>query len=108
MANLKGVGVPGRTTQGSLGDVYTDEAAGKQYKCIFSYKDSSKKTYDTAWAELETKKKDISKKPTFTQSKKSVTNGILADESKEGVIGNETSPVPEKKNYTNYSKNKRK
>lgn len=108
MANLKGNTVPGRTTQGSLGDIYTNENTGKGYKCVFSYKDSTKKTYDTAWVELETKK----------------NTGLKADVKKQGVKPNEATttnePVhettsqtetvdkSEKKNYANYTKNKRK
>lgn len=37
MAKIKGVGGPTRKTKGSVGDIYTDTATGKKYKCDGSY-----------------------------------------------------------------------
>lgn len=44
MAKIKGVGAPTRKTQGGIGDIYTDKATGKQYKCEGSYGSASHET----------------------------------------------------------------
>ena len=37
MAKIKGIGAPTRKTKGGIGDIYTDRATGKEYKCEGSY-----------------------------------------------------------------------
>lgn len=105
MANLKGNGTPGRTTQASLGDIYTDETTGKKHKCVFSYKDSDKKTYDTAWVELKSVGKNTMKIKSTNTTKEEVSEVKEPVQETVNDISENGSGKSERKNYTNYSKN---
>ena len=49
MNKLKGTGAPTRKTAGAIGDIYTDTATGKQYKCVFSYRENTTGEFDCQW-----------------------------------------------------------
>ena len=49
MNKLKGTGIPTRKTEGAIGDIYTDTATGKQYKCVFSYRENTTGEFDCQW-----------------------------------------------------------
>ena len=49
MNKLKGTGIPTRKTAGAIGDIYTDTATGKQYKCVFSYRENTTGEFDCQW-----------------------------------------------------------
>lgn len=79
MAKLKGNGVPTRKTTGALGDIYTDVTTGKQYKCVFSYRDAASEEYDTQWknvgmvepeVEEEVKESDVVEEPAVEEDPK--------------------------------------
>lgn len=53
MANIKGTGVPTRKTLGAMGDIYTDTTTGKQYECVFAYRDNQDDDFDCQWKELK-------------------------------------------------------
>lgn len=55
MANIKGTGVPTRKTLGAMGDIYTDTTTGKQYECVFAYRDNQDNDFDCQWKEMPTK-----------------------------------------------------
>lgn len=87
MSNIKGTGVPNKTIQASIGDIYTDESTGKNYKCTFAYRDGSKDTFDTQWTETN----DIIEKETKPEQK------VEVEDVKQNRQNN-------RKNYSNYSK----
>lgn len=53
MANIKGTGIPTRKTLGAMGDIYTDTTTGKQYECVFAYRDNQDDDFDCQWKELK-------------------------------------------------------
>ena len=61
MNKLKGTGIPTRKTEGAIGDIYTDTATGKQYKCVFSYRENTTGEFDCQWKLMDVKNPDQSK-----------------------------------------------
>lgn len=61
MNKLKGTGAPTRKTEGAIGDIYTDTATGKQYKCVFSYRENTTGEFDCQWKPMNVKNPDQSK-----------------------------------------------
>ena len=55
MNKLKGTGIPTRKTEGAIGDIYTDTATGKQYKCVFSYRENTTGEFDCQWKLMDVK-----------------------------------------------------
>ena len=55
MNKLKGTGIPTRKTEGAIGDIYTDTATGKQYKCVFSYRENTTGEFDCQWKPMDVK-----------------------------------------------------
>lgn len=55
MNKLKGTGAPTRKTEGAIGDIYTDTATGKQYKCVFSYRENTTGEFDCQWKPMDVK-----------------------------------------------------
>ena len=56
MANIKGTGAPTRKTLGAVGDIYTDNKTGRQYKCTFAYRSDDKIDFDCEWTPVKNKK----------------------------------------------------
>lgn len=61
MNKLKGTGAPTRKTEGAIGDIYTDTATGKQYKCVFSYRENTTGEFDCQWKPMDVKNPEQSK-----------------------------------------------
>ena len=61
MNKLKGTGIPTRKTAGAIGDIYIDTATGKQYKCVFSYRENTTGEFDCQWKPMDVKNPDQSK-----------------------------------------------
>ena len=55
MNKLKGTGIPTRKTVGAIGDIYTDTTTGKQYKCVFSYRENTTGEFDCQWKPMDVK-----------------------------------------------------
>lgn len=85
MANITGKGAPSRWTIGAIGDIYTDDITGQQYKCIFSYRTDSDKEFNCEWKQIkyqknsqEIKENILSEKVTDKENK-SIPKPPLAD-----------------------------
>lgn len=101
MANIKGTGVPTRKTLGAMGDIYTDTTTGKQYECVFAYRDNQDNDFDCQWKELPMKVQIKSEKiPGGEISKKQSDKPeeVKEEEPKQEAV-KEESP----KNRTNYA-----
>ena len=61
MNKLKGTGIPTRKTAGAIGDIYIDTATGKQYKCVFSYRENTTGEFDCQWKPIDVKKPEQGK-----------------------------------------------
>ena len=61
MNKLNGTGIPTRKTEGAIGDIYTDTATGKQYKCVFSYRENTTGEFDCQWKPMDVKNPEQSK-----------------------------------------------
>lgn len=72
MNKLKGTGIPTRKTEGAIGDIYTDTATGKQYKCVFSYRENTTGEFDCQWKPMDVKNPDQSKAIGETEVKKTI------------------------------------
>lgn len=116
MAKLKGNGAPTRKTIGGMGDIYTDVTTGKQYECIFAYRDNADGKFDCQWKEIaetstapevkevqaenpsgEIQEKQPKKKPAKKASKP--VHRVAEPEELE-----EKAATPKRTNYTAYSK----
>lgn len=106
MANLKGTGVPGKTTQAAIGDIYTDEGTGKKYKCVFAYRSDGSQKFDTQWKELKGKSPEKVVKPEpIKEEPVSEPEKIPDEKIEENKAEKPVEPKQQpKKNYTNYSK----
>lgn len=92
MNKLKGTGIPTRKTAGAIGDIYTDTTTGKQYKCVFSYRENTTGEFDCQWKPMDVKDPEQSKavdvknpeqsKPT-TESKLSEQKPVTNEKEKE-------------------------
>ena len=107
MAQLNGKGVPSRKTAGAMGDIYTDTTTGKQYECVFAYRDNSDYGFDCQWKELPTARKSEPTKPTKTTNvpKTSEKTETKVDQpAKESTVANEANQKYNKNNKrTNYA-----
>lgn len=131
MANLKGTGAPTKKTVAAIGDIYTDAATGKKYKCTFAYRSVESENFVSQWKELKTnveanitldgkKIEEAVSKPVETPvNTNSEPEKIPGDKSEENKAENPVDPEKKeekpvnpnqqpKKNYTNYSKAKNK
>lgn len=122
MANIKGNGEPTRKTVGAMGDIYTNTTTGKQYECVFAYRDNQGNEFDCQWKELpetsEIEMESVIEEPAVETVEESVieepavetpeetTEEILAEEE-----AGETPEKPARKtsnrkrtNYTSYAK----
>lgn len=116
MANIKGNGTPTRKTAGAIGDIYTDEVTGKQYKCAFAYRSSDDDGFDCEWKAIKVKetpdqemKKEEPKEETVEhpveEPKEEITEDVAKPEEEDRK--EETAPAPKRKDYSSYSKRKR-
>lgn len=129
MAKLTGKGVPTRKTAGALGDIYTDTNTGKQYECVFSYRENSEGMFDCQWREVQKfRKETVAKKPVKepvkveepvksdepVEAEKAPVEEVVAEaeaEATEGATAEEPEQKPTQKqrtNYTAYNNNKKK
>lgn len=72
MNKLKGTGIPTRKTEGAIGDIYTDTATGKHYKCVFSYRENTTGEFDCQWKPMDVKNPEQSKTIGETEVKKTI------------------------------------
>lgn len=116
MANIKGTGVPTRKTLGAMGDIYTDTTTGKQYECVFAYRDNQDDDFDCQWKEMLTK---VQKNSIYGEMKAEKIPGggisekqsdkleeIKEDEPQEETIEEESAEqerTPTSRNRTNYA-----
>ena len=96
MAKLKGTGLPSNNLEAAVGDIYTDIATGKSYKCAFAFRDGIKNTLVTQWYAMKNAVEPGEIKPELQQTGPA---GKKLEEQK-------PEQKPKSKNYTNYNKAK--
>lgn len=102
MAEINGIGKPGRNTAGAIGDIYTDTETGDKFKCTFAFRTGDNGSFESEW-------KPISKQ---VQQKKVVKNSVYGEQKKEPVKEpqkpvEEKPPAtmqPKRRDYSAYSK----
>lgn len=113
MANIKGNGEPTRKTVGAMGDIYTDTTTGKQYECVFAYRDNQDNEFDCQWKELpetsEIEMESVIEEPAVETVEESVIEEPAVEAPEEEA--EETPEKPARKtsnrkrtNYTSYAK----
>lgn len=109
MANIKGTGVPTRKTLGAMGDIYTDTMTGKQYECVFAYRDNQDNDFDCQWKEMPTKVQIKSEKipdGEISEKQSGGTEEVKEDEPQEETMEKESAEqerTPTSRNRTNYT-----
>lgn len=110
MANIKGTGAPTRKTLGAVGDIYTDNKTGRQYKCTFAYRSDDKIDFDCEWTPVKNKKipvveaavkNDIPKEKVVEESTKIDESAVKEIESEEAE---ENTTAQKRTNYAAYGK----
>lgn len=108
MAQLNGKGVPSRKTAGAMGDIYTDTVTGKQYECVFAYRDNSDYGFDCQWKELQTTRKiELTKPKKTTNVPKTAEKpeAKVEQQTKESTTTNQTNQTNQKYNKNNKRTN---
>ena len=104
MNKLKGTGIPTRKTEGAIGDIYTDTATGKQYKCAFSYRENTTGEFDCQWKPMDVKNPEQGKAVDVKNPEQSKATGKI--EIKENIEPKPESPKETSKKpagKTNYA-----
>lgn len=93
MAEIKGVGIPGRKTSGAIGDIYTNTETGERYKCMFAYRTGDDAEFDCEW-------KPIGRKVLEKVEKKEPSHEHLKPVSEKSTV----ATPPKRRDYSSYSK----
>lgn len=112
MANIKGTGAPTRKTLGAVGDIYTDDKTGRQYKCTFAYRSDDKIDFDCEWTPVKNKKipvveaavkNDIPKEKVAEESTK-IDKPVVKENKMETEETEENTTTQKRTNYAAYGK----
>lgn len=101
MAKLIGKGAPTRKTTGAMGDIYTDSKTGRQYQCVFAYRNGTENMFDCQWVEIKSDKKS---QPVVEEVIEPVEEVVeTVDNEPEQEVIQETA-TPKHIDYSAYSK----